>query len=228
MTGKEEGISNADFTRLRGLIYEQAGINLSVDKKTMVELRVKRRVRSLHLNSFAEYCDYLFGHKGLNEELVHFIDVLTTNKTDFFREPGHFNFLVERALPELERRGHGQRELLIWSAGCSTGEEPYTLAMVLSEYGLAHPGFHFRLLATDIATTVLETAHRAIYKNDVMGPVPADLRRKYFMRSRDPNAQRVRVIPPAGGIPAREFQRFRFRHRRESRRHLLPECPHLF
>lgn len=209
MSGRDEGISNADFTRLRTLIYEQSGINLSADKKTMLELRIKRRVRSLSLNSFVEYCEYLFGHQGLKEELVHFLDVVTTNKTDFFREPGHFNFLVEKALPELGPRDRSGRDLLIWSAGCSTGEEPYTLAMVLSEYALTHPGFRFRLLATDIATTVLEKAHRGIYKTEVMSPVPADLRRKYFLRSRDPGAQRVRVVPELRRLI--EFRRVNFK-----------------
>lgn len=209
MSGRDEGITNADFTRLRSLIYEQSGINLSADKKTMLELRIKRRLRSLNLNSFGQYCEYLFGHQGLKEELVHFLDVVTTNKTDFFREPGHFNFLVEKALPELGLRDRGGRDLLIWSAGCSTGEEPYTLAMVLSEYALTHPGFRFRLLATDIATTVLEKAHRGIYKTDVTSPVPADLRRKYFLRSRDPASQRVRVVPELRRLI--EFRRVNFK-----------------
>jgi chemotaxis protein methyltransferase CheR len=209
MNRSDESISNADFTRLRGLIYEQAGISLSPDKKTMIELRIKRRVRSLLMGSFREYCEYLFGVEGQKEELVHFIDVLTTNKTDFFREPGHFDFLVEKALPDLGARAGGERELLIWSAGCSTGEEPYTLAIVLTEYGLTHPGFRFRLLATDIATTVLEAAHRGIYKTEVISPVPAYLRRKYFLRSRDPDSQRVRVVPELRRLI--EFRRVNFK-----------------
>jgi len=209
MNRSDESISNADFTRLRRLIYEQAGISLSPDKKTMLELRIKRRVRSLQMGSFREYCEYLFGDEGQKEELVHFIDVLTTNKTDFFREPGHFNFLVQKVLPDLRAGAGGERELLIWSAGCSTGEEPYTLAIVLKEYGLTHPGFHFRLLATDIATTVLEAAHRGIYKTEVISPVPADLRRKYFLRSRDPHSHRVRVVPELRKLV--EFRRVNFK-----------------
>ena len=151
MSGHDEGISDADFARLRSLIYAQSGINLSADKKTMLELRIKRRLRSLELSSFAQYCEYLFGHHGQRDEIVHLIDVVTTNKTDFFREPAHFDFLVRKALPDLMTRNESGRELLIWSAGCSTGEEPYTLAIVLSEYATTHPGFRFRLLATDIS-----------------------------------------------------------------------------
>ena len=116
------------------LIYDEAGIRLGADKKTMLEVRIKRRLKALDLDSYSQYCDYLFGREGLKEELVPLIDVVTTNKTDFFREPKHFNFLVGEALPELTARDGGGRPLLIWSAGCSSGEEPYTLAMVLSEY----------------------------------------------------------------------------------------------
>ena len=87
------------LSRLRSLIYTQSGINLSADKKTMLELRIKRRLRSLELNSFAEYCDYLFGHHGQRDEIVHLIDVVTTNKTDFFREPAHFDYLVAESAP---------------------------------------------------------------------------------------------------------------------------------
>jgi chemotaxis protein methyltransferase CheR len=208
MSGREEGISNADFVRLRNLIYEKSGINLSSDKKTMLELRIKRRVRSLDLNSFAQYCDYLFGHQGQKDELIHFIDVVTTNKTDFFREPAHFDFLVKKALPELMARDGSARDVLVWSAGCSTGEEPYTIAIVLTEYALTHPGFRFRILATDISTTVLEKAHSGVFSAEVVRPVPSDLRRKYFLRGRDPSSDRVRVVPELRQLV--EFRRVNF------------------
>ena len=86
-------------------------------------------------------------------------------------------------------RNESGRQLLIWSAACSTGEEPYTLAMVLNEYGLAHPGFRFRVLATDISTTVLAKAKLGVYSYEVVRPVPPDMRRRYFMRSRDPESK---------------------------------------
>jgi chemotaxis protein methyltransferase CheR len=208
MTENEETISNADFGRLRSLIYEQSGISLNADKKTMLELRIKRRVRGLNLNSFAEYCEYLFGPKGQKQEIVHLIDVVSTNKTDFFREPDHFDFLAQKALPDLMARNESGRPLLFWSAGCSTGEEPYTLAMVLSEYRLAQPGFRFRVLATDISTTVLAKAGKGVFKRDVIHPVPADLQRKYFMRSRDPASQMLRVVPELRRLV--EFRRLNF------------------
>jgi len=208
MSARDESISNADFGRLRSLIYEQSGINLNAEKKTMLELRIKRRLRSLDLNSFAQYCEYLFGPHGQKEEIVHLLDVVSTNKTDFFREPEHFEFLVQKAIPELMARNQSGRPLLVWSAGCSTGEEPYTLAMVLNECALAQPGFRFRVLATDISTTVLAKAGRGVFSVEVVGPVPADLRRKYFMRSRDRDSNLLRVVPELRQLV--EFRRLNF------------------
>jgi chemotaxis protein methyltransferase CheR len=206
MGSHEEGISSRDYARLCDLIYSEAGIHLGSGKKTMLEVRIKRRLRALELDSYAQYCDYLFGHKGLKEELVPLIDVVTTNKTDFFREPGHFNFLVENALPDMTARNGNQ--LVVWSAGCSTGEEPYTLAIVLSEYAQTHPSFRFKILATDISTTVLAKAEKGVYTAEAVEPVPEALKRKYFMRSRDRDSNRVRVVPELRRLV--EFRRLNF------------------
>jgi chemotaxis protein methyltransferase CheR len=208
MSNRDESISNADYGRLRSLIYEQSGIVLNQEKRTMLELRIKRRLRSLSMDSFGQYCEYLFSRQNHKEEIVHLLDVVTTNKTDFFREPDHFDYLVQKAVPDLVAREQVDRELLVWSAGCSTGEEPYTLAMVLSEYALSHPGFRFRVLATDLSTTVLAKAKLGVYSNDVVRPVSSELRRKYFMRSRDPESGTVRVVPELRQLV--EFRRVNF------------------
>lgn len=192
---QEEIISSRDYTRLRKLVYDEAGIALGTERKTMLEVRIKRRLKALAIPSYGEYCDYLFSREGLREELVHLIDVVTTNKTDFFREPKHFDFLTGTAVPALTSSTANQRPFLVWSAGCSTGEEPYTLAIILSEYALAHPGFSFRILATDVSTTVLKKAELGIYSNEVVRPVPAALKVKYFMRGSEPGSERVRVVP---------------------------------
>ena len=194
MSAHDESISEKDYARLCKLIYAEAGIHLGTERKTMLEVRIKRRLKILNLQSYSEYCDYLFGHQGLKDEITHLIDVVTTNKTDFFREPKHFNYLADHALPELTER-IGGRPFLIWSAGCSTGEEPYTMAIVLSEYALAHPGFRFRIMASDISNIVLAKAEMGVYTNDVVAPVQPLLRQKYFMRSREPGSEHVRVVP---------------------------------
>jgi chemotaxis protein methyltransferase CheR len=209
METANESLSTGNFDRLRALIQAETGIMLSPEKRTMLEIRVKRRLRDLpHVRSCTEYCDSLFTADGRRKELIHLIDAVTTNKTDFFREPDHFEYLVSKALPELEARNGTIRQCLVWSAGCSTGEEPYTLAMVLSEYAAAHPGFRFRLLASDVSTEVLTKAAAGIYKAEVARPVPQSLRAKYLMRSRDPDSDLVRVVPE---LRAKiEFRRLNF------------------
>ena len=161
----------------------------------MLETRLRRRLQNLKFDSCTEYCDYLFGSGDKDRELVHLIDAVTTNKTDFFREPEHFEQLTGCALPDLDRRYGGTRRCLVWSAGCSTGEEPYTLAMVLSEYAREHAGFRFQVLATDISTSVLTRASMGIFRSEVTRPIPPALRRKYLMRSRDPNSDAMRIVP---------------------------------
>ncbi len=207
MNTRNESLANADFDRLRSLIYDEAGIHLGAEKKTMLEIRLRRRWHSLQHSSCAEYCEYVFSQEGRKRELVHLIDSVTTNKTDFFREAGHFDFLVSKALPELTET-FGRRKVLVWSAGCATGEEPYTLAMVLSEYVQSHPGIQFSVLATDISTAALEKARLGIYKSDVVAPVPQLLRRKFFMRSRQPGSDLLRVVPELRA--AVEFRRVNF------------------
>jgi len=174
----------------------------------MLELRIKRRMRSLNFASCAAYCEYLFGSRGQKEEVVHLIDVVTTNKTDFFREGSHFELLVQRVIPEIWGGRESGGPLLIWSAACSSGEEPYTLAMVLSEYGAAHSGFRFRILATDVSTTVLEKAKLGVYSLDAVRPVPHMLQRKYLMRSRDPESEVARVVPELRRLV--DFRRLNF------------------
>lgn len=208
MHDHEEVISSRDYSRLRELVYDEAGINLGSERKTMLEGRIRRRLKDLAIHSYGEYCDYLFSREGLRDELVHLIDVVTTNKTDFFREPRHFDFLTATAVPEFLASNGARRPMLIWSAACSTGEEPYTLAMVLSEYGLTHPGFVFRIIATDISTTVLKKAGLGIYSAEAVRPVPQSLKVKYFMRGRERSFERVRVVPELRRLI--EFRRLNF------------------
>jgi chemotaxis protein methyltransferase CheR len=186
--GTECSLSRKDFGRLKEFIYDHCGIRITEVKKTMLEARLRRRLKSLGLDSFTRYCDYLFSPQGMTEELTPMIDQVTTNKTDFFREPPHFDFLAEKVLP-----GCTKRSITVWSAGCSTGEEPYTLAMVLAEFMEGRKG-DFLVLATDISTRVLEKARLAIYPEEVVAPVPVGMKRKYLLKSKD-GTRRFRVIP---------------------------------
>ena len=207
MSINEDQLASRDFARLTAFVYSETGIRLGPEKKTMLEGRLRKRLSELQIASYKNYCDYLFGTDGLREEKIRFIDVVTTNKTDFFREPKHFDYLVQQALPEMTARAGGQ-PLLLWSAGCSSGEEPYTLSMVLSDYAETHAGFRFRILATDISTRVLELAQLAVYSTDTVEPVPPPMRRKYLLRSREVNADRVRIVPELRRLI--EFRRLNF------------------
>ncbi len=190
-------LSGSDFARLSNFIYDKCGIKMPDSKKIMVEARLRKRLRDLNMHSYSDYCNLLFSQNGNEEEITHMVDVITTNKTDFFREPKQFTFLTETALPEFANNdGIGiQRPLKAWSAGCSTGEEPYTLSIVLSEYGQNHSRYSYNILATDISTRVLEKAASGIYDEEKIYPIPRDLLQKYFLKSKNKEKKLVRVIP---------------------------------
>ncbi|BCS53734.1 chemotaxis protein methyltransferase [Geobacter sp. SVR] len=179
-------------------------------KQTMLEARLQKRLKALGLGSFEAYADHVFSGGGRGDELIHLIDVVTTNKTDFFRESAHFDYLVKSAIPALmETRGSGMHSpFRIWSAGCSTGEEPYTLAMVLSEFSVAAPGFRSSILATDISTVVLSKARDAIYAEDRVDTIPLNLKKKYLLKSRDRQKSLVRIGPQLRAMV--EFKRLNF------------------
>lgn len=193
-----EVMSTGDFNRLSSFISSRCGIKLPPQKKTMLEGRLRKRLRSLGLDSFTDYCEYLFSQGGLQDECVHMVDMVTTNKTDFFREPQHFHFLTQKALPVLTQElgwGLGENRLKVWSAGCATGEEPYTLAMFLSEFSSTSAGFNFAILATDISTRALDKARLAIYEHEAVEPVPLPWRKKYLLRSKQRSRDLVRIAP---------------------------------
>ncbi len=190
-------LTNQDFDRLSRFIYEQSGIKIPPIKKNMVEARLRKRLKELNLDSYSDYCDFLFSENGIDNEVTQMVDVITTNKTDFFREPKQFDFLINMVLPELIKNGNLgiKRPVKIWSAGCSTGEEPYTLSIVFKEFANGISNYSYNILATDISTRVLKRARYAIYDEDKIGPIPNDLLKKYFLRSKDKQKKQVRLIP---------------------------------
>jgi chemotaxis protein methyltransferase CheR len=185
-------MSPADFVKLKEFIYAESGIKITDMKKTMLEGRLQKRLKSLKMRSFSQYCDYLLSPQGIENELIHMIDQVTTNKTDFFREPDHFHYLVSQVVPELAR---SKRHAMIWSAGCSSGEEPYTLSMVMKNYIDSGGKINFLILATDISTKVLEKAKLAIYEYERIAPIPPAMQKKYLLRSKDKAKNLYRVVP---------------------------------
>lgn len=183
------------FQQFSSFIYDQVGIQLPPSKKTMLEARLQKRLKAHNIGSFEEYGQFVFSALGHQTELVHLIDVVTTNKTDFFREPGHFDFLTQRALPTIlsKQERSPTHPVRIWSAGCSSGEEPYTLAMVLSEFAAEQKRCHFSILASDISTRILDTARKAIYPEERIEGIDMHYKKKYLLRSKNRNQSLVRI-----------------------------------
>ncbi|EJZ18395.1 CheR family methyltransferase, partial [Rhizobium sp. Pop5] len=181
------------FDMLARFIYDYSGIKMPPTKLTMLEGRLRRRLRATNHSTFDDYCDFLFNHDGLAQETVYLIDVVTTNKTDFFREAKHFDYLQTVALPTIA--SSGVRTIRTWSSACSTGAEPYTMAMVLAEFAEGRNDVSYSVLATDLSTDVLQTARRGIYPEDMIAPVPRDLQRKYVLVAKQPGRKEVRITP---------------------------------
>lgn len=189
----EDGLSARNFARLAEYIYAYSGIKMPLSKKTMLEGRLRRCARNAGAASLDDYCDYLFDRQGLEAEIVPLFDAVTTNKTDFFREPAHFDFLTSNALPALV--SEGRTKLKVWSSACSTGAEAYTLAMVFEEFARGGPRLDYATLGTDLSTRVLEQARAGIFAEAMIEPVPQDLRRRYLMSARDSQRGEVRIVP---------------------------------
>jgi chemotaxis protein methyltransferase CheR len=183
-------LDDESFDRLSTFVTREYGIKLPLAKKSMLESRLNKKVRELGLSSYKEFLDFIFSDQV---ELLHVIDLITTNKTDFFREAAHFHFLTEEFLPEYNT-ALGRNNLRIWSAGCSTGEEPYTIIMAMEEYKKRHPEVTYSLLASDVSIRVIQTAYQGIYDLNKIDPVPLELKRSYFTRGKS-NPNLVRIKP---------------------------------
>jgi chemotaxis protein methyltransferase CheR len=184
-------IRDEEFQAIRQFLYEETGISLGASKQDMVSSRLAKRLRHHGLRSFGEYLRRVREDDPTGAERQELINCLTTNKTDFFREPHHFEFLRDTVIPRLRAR----KRVRIWSAGCSTGEEPYTLAMTLGEHCPASEGWDVRILASDIDTAVLAAAEKGVYAADRVADVPVALLHKYFRRGSGANAGKVAAKP---------------------------------
>lgn len=182
-------LSDSDFNKLRDIIYKEAGIKLGDVKKILMQSRLIKRLRDLKLDNFTEYYDYLVNN--YEDEKINFINSITTNKTDFFRENDHFEFMKSKILPDFEKKR--EKELRIWSAGCSTGEEPYTIAITLFEYFNGKVPPEFLILATDIDTQVLDRAQNGNYAADHLSDVDSKYLKKYFEHNSSAKGEFYRV-----------------------------------
>ena len=192
--GREFPFSDAEFDFIRNLVTDHAAIRLADNKRQMVYGRLVRRLRELRLGSFAEYIEVLKADNG-GPEFVNLINSITTNLTSFFREKHHFEMLRTRIIPELLQKHASKRQIRAWSAGCSTGEEPYSIAMTLAECLPSGQSWDAKLLATDIDTKVLATAEKGVYGADRIKDLPDSVRRRGFLRGRGARSEFVRVRP---------------------------------
>ena len=174
-----EHLADPDYEFLRQLVYDHSRINLGHDKRALVSGRVAKRLRALKMRGYHEYCRWLRTAEGA-VELSNLVDVISTNHTRFFREEKHFEWLESVLLPQWRTAHPGRETFRSWSAAASSGEEPYTLAIVLAEF-FGMDG-DWTIEATDISTRVLESAGQAVYDAEKISPVPTELRRRYFQR----------------------------------------------
>ena len=187
---REFNFTDKDFQFLRELVSTHTGIKLADAKREMVYGRLSRRLRQLGLSSFAEYCTHL--EQNIDSEIGTLINAITTNLTSFFRERHHFSYLTQTLAPMLEKSNTHKR-IRVWSAGCSTGAEPYSLAITLREALPSARGWDVKILATDIDTNVLQTASNGVYNEKEVAEIPPAQVKRWFMKGKDENAGNVRA-----------------------------------
>ena len=195
---KEYLFTDRDFSYLSKLAGELAGISLSSGKRELIYGRLAKRLRVLGLKDFKQYCDILKNgeeEEGDKEERTHFINSITTNVTSFFRENHHFEFMADTLLPELIRKKNSdsQPQLRIWSAGCSSGKEPYSIAMVLKECIPDFERWDVKILATDLDSNILEVAKVGVYPKEHLKEISLDRRKRWFQTGRGSNEQSIKV-----------------------------------
>ena len=205
---RELKITDEEFKQLRDFIYDQSGIYVADNRKYLLENRLGNRVRELNLKDFGEYYYFLRYDPGKRQELSKLFEVVTTNETSFFRNPPQLKVFQEQVLAEViaQQRKKGDKRLNIWSAGCSTGEEPYTIAMLLETVKKSHPGIDFKyfVLGTDISRRVIEKARTAIYSTYQIQHIPMEIKHQSLLKSRDSSKGLFKVAPEV-----REHVRFR-------------------
>lgn len=191
---QELTLSDEQFKTIANFMESYTGIKMPISKRLMIQSRLQTRLKALKLPNFSEYIKYVFSSDvAASTEIVTMVDVLTTNLTHFFREKPHFDFMQETVLPYFVK--NGVDKLQIWSAGCSSGEEPYTLSIVMKEFMRKNPGkfLDYEILATDISIRMLEKAFQGIYPLDSIEKLSLDMKKRYFLRGTSIETPRTRV-----------------------------------
>lgn len=187
---------DSEFEFIRTLVYEHSRIQLGPDKRELVAARLGKRLRATKTDSIGTYCE-LLRNGNAEDELAHLIDAISTNHTFFFRENAHFDFLRQHIVPEMLARHRTERwpKFYVWSAACSSGEEPYSIAMTLAEALPRTTGWNWSIEATDISHRILDKARNAIYRDDVVTKLPPAAIKTYFQRGIGPQEGNYRVRP---------------------------------
>lgn len=185
-------LTDDEFRKFSSFIFLKTGIYLKPEKKQMLNVRLGKRLKACNLDSFSLYYDYVSREASV-DELIHLINSVSTNFTSFFREKDHFNFLDSKILPEFIH-SQQQKKLKIWSSACSSGEEPYSLGMILLSFMENHKDLHAEILATDISTKVLDIAEKGIYSEEKSEAVPPEFLRKFFTKDVGASLGQVRII----------------------------------
>ncbi len=190
-----EKLQTEDFLRISEYIEEHYGIQLPPSKMKMVEARLQKRLKAQGLTSYSEYFEFAFSPDG-RQEYTHMVDLITTNKTEFFRESAHFDFLNSDAFPEIIRKKSPGGQIKIWSAAASTGEEVYSILISLEEYFFktfkSHP---YHILGTDLSIQVLKKAVAGIYDEDRIAGLPMNIKKRYFLRGTSSEVPKARIKP---------------------------------
>lgn len=183
-------IPQADFEKLSSFIYQTVGINISDKKRYLLQNRLVKRLREMNFDNYTDYTNYVLHAEDSGDEIVQMINVISTNKTEFFREQVHFDFLAEKITEQYQGQG-----ITVWSAGCSTGQEVYSICMLLEELLAKNQIPDYLVWGNDISTAVLQKARLGIYPFKEAATIPDRYRKKYVLKSKSYKDQKIRVIP---------------------------------
>lgn len=189
-------LNEKQFKHIASYIESTVGIKMPIEKKLMMQSRLNSRLKALNYSNFDDYINFVFSKTpNAESELVKLVDAMTTNLTEFFREPAHFDYLTDVVLPQYAKQD--RTNIKLWSVGCSSGQEPYTLSIVMSEYLRKNQNSirDFSVLASDVSTRVLKKGINAVYEIDTVTNLPLDLKKRYFLKGKNQFHNEVRVKP---------------------------------